>query len=64
MLEEELKKIGIPYSIRYVEDDTAFEKKYDLKKSPNILVDGELVFTGMPSISDLREYFEKNEQKG
>ncbi|MCF8105353.1 MAG: thioredoxin family protein [Desulfohalobiaceae bacterium] len=57
ILEEELKKMGIPYSIRYVEDDAALQEKYNIRGSPNILVDGELVFRGMPSLSTLRAYF-------
>lgn len=57
ILEEELKKMGIPYSIRYVEDDAALQAKYNIRGSPNILVDGELVFRGMPSLSTLRAYF-------
>lgn len=59
IIEAELKKLGVPYSIRYVEDDAEFQKKHTIKGSPNILVDGELVFRGMPAISDLREYFTK-----
>jgi glutaredoxin len=58
-LEAELKKLGVPYSIRYVEEDPELQKKYTIKGSPNILVDGELVFRGMPAISDLRAYFKK-----
>ncbi len=59
IIEAELKRLKIPYSIRYVEDDAALQKKHNLKGSPNILVDGELVFRGMPAISDLRAYFTK-----
>ncbi len=59
IIEAELKKLGIPYSIRYVEEDVEFQKKHKIKGSPNILVDGELVFRGMPAISDLRAYFKK-----
>jgi hypothetical protein len=51
--------LGIPYSIRYVEDDVEFQKKRNIKGSPNILVDGELVFRGMHAMSDLRAYFKK-----
>ncbi len=57
ILERELKKMGIPYAIRYVEDDAELQKKHQIKGSPNILVDGELVFRGMPSLSDLKSFF-------
>lgn len=59
LIEAELKKLGVPYSIRYVEEDAELQKKHTIKGSPNILVDGELVFRGMPAISDLRAYFTK-----
>ncbi|MCF8063007.1 MAG: thioredoxin family protein [Deltaproteobacteria bacterium] len=63
ILEAELKRMGIPYSIRYVEDDPQLQKKLGLRGSPNILVDGELVFRGMPDISDLRAYFESRKRE-
>jgi glutaredoxin len=58
IIEAELKNLGVPYSIRYVEEDAELQKKHN-KGSPNIPVDGELVFRGMPAISDLRAYFKK-----
>lgn len=57
ILEAELKKLGLPYSIRYLEDDADLQQKFNLKGSPNVLVDGELVFRGMPAVSDLKTYF-------
>lgn len=59
ILETELKKLGLPYSIRYLEDDADLQQKYNLKGSPNVLVNGELVFRGMPAVSDLKTYFEE-----
>ena len=59
IIEVELKRLGVPYSIRYVEEDETLQKKHNLKGSPNILVDGKLVFRGMPAVSDLRAYFKK-----
>ncbi|MCB2190665.1 MAG: glutaredoxin [Deltaproteobacteria bacterium] len=58
ILQAELKKLGIPYSIRYLEDDPELQKRLNVKGSPNILVDGELVFRGMPTISELERYFQ------
>ena len=48
MIEAELRKLGIPYSIRYVEDDAELQKKHNINGSPNILADGELVFSLLP----------------
>lgn len=58
LLQEELKKLGVPHSIRYADEDEVFQRKYKIKGSPNILVDDELVFRGMPSLSELRNYFQ------
>lgn len=60
VLETELKKTGFPYSIRYIEDDVECQQKYNIKGSPNVLVDGELVFRGMPDVPDLKTYLGKN----
>ena len=51
--------MGIPYSILFAEDDVEFQNKHNIKGAPNILVDGELIFRGMHTISDLRVYFKK-----
>jgi predicted thioredoxin/glutaredoxin len=59
IIEAELKNFGVPYFIRYVEEDVELQKKHNIKGSPNILVDGELVFREMPAMSDLRAYFKK-----
>ena len=59
VLKNELNRMGIPYSIRYIEENPELKKKFNLMGSPNILVDDELVFRGMPSISDLEAYFKK-----
>lgn len=59
-IETELKKLGIPCSVRYVEEDDEIVKTHNIKGSPNILVDGELIFRGTPDIVDLKEYFKKN----
>lgn len=57
LLESEFREMGIPYAILYLEDDPETQKKHGIKSSPNIIVDGEVVFRGMPSIPALREYF-------
>lgn len=51
--------MGIPYSVRYIEDDPELQQKFKLMGSPNILMDNKLVFRGMPSIPDLEAYFKK-----
>jgi glutaredoxin len=59
IIETELDKLGIPYSIRYVEEDAELQKKHNIKGSANILVDSELVFREITAMSDLKAYFKK-----
>ena len=63
ILEAELKKMGLPYSIRYLEDDAELQQKFRLRGSPNVLVNGELVFRGMPDVSELKTYLKKNSDR-
>jgi hypothetical protein len=51
--------LGIPYFIRFAEDDVEFQNKHNIKGAPKILVDGELIFRGMHTIYDLMAYFKK-----
>ena len=57
VLERELKKLGVPYCVRYHEDHPEMIEKYKLKHSPVVIVDGEVIFNGMPNLSALREFF-------
>jgi len=54
MLETELKELEIPYSVLYIEDNPEIQERFGLRSSPNIMVDGELVFRGMPSKEQLQ----------
>ncbi len=60
ILEKELKSMHVPYCVRYFEEHPEMIKQYGLKRSPFVIVDGEVVFNGMPSISDLAQYFKEN----
>ena len=62
ILEAELKKMGIPYTVCYVEEDEALRKKHNIGGSPNVLVDDELVFRGMPALSEFRAYLKEKTQ--
>jgi len=56
-LEKTLKKMAVPYCVRYYEDHPEMFKQYNIKKSPTIIVDGKLAFVGMPSINELEKFF-------
>lgn len=44
LVEEQLKKINIPYEVQYVDEHPDLIKKYEAHSSPNIIVNGEVVF--------------------
>ncbi|MDW7772879.1 MAG: thioredoxin family protein [Desulfobulbaceae bacterium] len=64
ILEKELKRLHVPYCVRYYEERPEIIEKYGLKRSPVVIVDDEVVFNGMPSISDLEKYFKEKQQEG
>lgn len=48
LLEKELQDVGLEYSVKYFSEHPEIIKKYKLKTSPLLIVDGELVSVGMP----------------
>jgi glutaredoxin len=57
-LERELRDIGIDYELVFVEDAPDIVERYHIRHSPNILVDGEVVFRCQPSEGELKRYFD------
>ena len=57
IIKRELRQLEIPYSVHYLDAHPEWIEKFGLRGSPNIIVDGELVFRKMPEISALRNYF-------
>jgi len=54
-LAKELEALDIPHRIVFVEDDPELAQKLNIRHSPNVVVDGEVVFRGQPSEAELRE---------
>jgi glutaredoxin len=57
-LERELQCLGIPYDVIYIEDDPDVMPRYQIRHSPNLVVDGRIVCRGQPTESQLREIFD------
>ncbi|MDI3323420.1 thioredoxin family protein [Pontibacterium granulatum] len=57
-LEQEFKDLGIHYEIAYLENHPEMVKTYNIRHSPNIVVDGKLAFRHQPSEQELRQYFD------
>ena len=60
-LEQELKGLGVSYTVKYAEDHPELVEKYKIHSTPNLVVDDQVVFRGteggrLPKISDLKEY--------
>ncbi|NOX36775.1 MAG: thioredoxin family protein [Calditrichaeota bacterium] len=65
ILERELKKLSIPYRVEYFEDNMDLVEKYQVHHSPNLIVDGKVVFQAqpgqsLPSETQLRQIFGQN----
>lgn len=56
-LQRELDALGLHYEVRYMEEHPEWVARFGLKGSPNIIVDGELVFRKMPELAELRAFF-------
>jgi len=56
-LECELISIGIKYQIAYIEDNAALVDANNIRHSPNIFVDNQLVFRYQPTTSELQHFF-------
>lgn len=53
----ELKDIKIEHRVLYCDDEPDLVKKYGIRHSPNLIVNGEVVFRKQPTESELRKYF-------
>jgi glutaredoxin len=59
LLKKQFEEMGIPYEVHYLEEHPEWIERFGLRGSPNIIVDGELVFRKMPDLSEFRRYFEE-----
>lgn len=61
-LEMRLKKMDIPYTVKYVEEHPGLAARFNIRSSPNMIVDGEVVFRGereqsLPTKQELKMLF-------
>ncbi len=54
-LSKELDALGVPHRIVFVEDDPVLAEALAIRHSPNLVVDGQVVFRGQPSENELRQ---------
>ena len=56
-MSKELDDIKIKHAIVYAEDDVELCQKLAIRHSPNLVVDGEVVFRRQPTEDELRTLF-------
>ena len=58
-LQHELRDIGIPFQIIFIEEHPNFARTHGIRHSSNLLVKDEVIFRGQPTPHELRAYFTK-----
>lgn len=53
-LKKEFEDLGLDYELCYVEDNPDLVRTYNIRHSPNIMVDNEIVCRGLVSEGELR----------
>lgn len=56
-LSNELNDIGIEHKILFAEDEPDLCQELSIRHSPNLVVDGTVVFRSQPAEAELRRYF-------
>jgi glutaredoxin len=52
-LERELRDLGVSYQLLFVEDQPEIAERFNIRHSPNLVINGAVVFRGQPSESEL-----------
>ena len=65
MLENILQSMGIPYSVQFVDDHPELMEKYDIHRSPNLVMDEQVVFRpgagrSLPTEAELNDCLKLN----
>jgi len=53
-MEKELKDLGVDYEVVFVEDHPEMVSRYQIRHSPNLLINDELVCRGQPDENELK----------
>ena len=57
VLEDMLEKLGISYDLIDVTKKPEFLEKFPIFMAPGLVIDGKLMFTGIPKLEDLKKAF-------
>jgi glutaredoxin len=53
----ELDDIGIKHSVLYCDDEPELVQRYNIRHSPNLIVDGEVIFRKQATEQELKLFF-------
>ena len=56
-LSKELDDIGVTHRIAHAEDEVELCQKLAIRHSPNLVVDGEVIYRRQPTEKELRDFF-------
>lgn len=56
-LEKELQHLRVSFHVSFVEDHPDLVEQFAIRHSPNLIVDGEVVFRRQPTEAELRALF-------
>jgi len=64
-LERRLKEMAVNYQLKYVEDDPEAMRKYQIRNSPNLIIDDKVVFRAspdalLPTDEELKNYLNRH----
>jgi len=52
---KELGELGVEYRLVFAEDEPELVQKFNIRHSPNLIVDDEVIFRRQPTVEELRE---------
>ena len=55
-LEAELQNMGLGYKVEYVEEHAEIVSAFKIRHSPNVFINGELVFRHQPTPTELKQF--------
>ena len=59
-LQHELKDMGVVCELLFVEEHPEIVERHSIRHSPNLMVNGKVVFRGQPTPLELRHFFGKH----
>lgn len=57
-LKHELSDLGVDCEVKYAEENPKLVEQYQIRHSPNLIVNGEVVFRRQPTEAELKKLFE------